>query len=89
MEKFDPLNPKYKRVEDLPKKEMAGFKNVENGFVKKTAIDDQGKAEDMARMSRVQKGYEKILEFKKKGLYKEAQILLEELEKDMDIMEKG
>jgi len=89
MEKFNPLKPEYKRAEDLPEEERARFKNVENGFVKKTAIDDQGKAEDMARMSRVQKGYEKILEFKKKGLYKEAQILLEELEKDMDIMEKG
>lgn len=89
MKKFNPLDSGYKKIEDLPKKERAGFKNVENGFVKKTAIDDPGKAEDMARMSRVQKGYEKILEFKKKGLYKEAQILLEELEKDMDIMEKG
>lgn len=34
MEKFDPYNPKYKKVEDLPKEEQGGFADVEGGFIR-------------------------------------------------------
>ena len=38
MEKFDPTNPKYKKVEDLPKKQQDKFVDVpEGGFVKREA----------------------------------------------------
>lgn len=88
-EQFNPANQRYKRVEDLPKNQRGKFKNVENGFIGEKAIANPQKAEEIARTRRVQKGYEQILEFKKKGLYREAQILLEGLEKDIDIMDKG
>lgn len=41
-EKFDPSDPKYKKVEDLPEAEQKRFKNVEDGFVKKTVATSEG-----------------------------------------------
>lgn len=40
VEKFNPNNPDYKKVEDLPQEEQVNFKNVEGGFVKNTAPED-------------------------------------------------
>ena len=49
---FNPSDPKYKRVEDLPKKEQANFANVEEGgFVRKEAkeeFDDAKKIVELA-----------------------------------------
>jgi hypothetical protein len=39
MENFNPSNPEYKKVEDLPKEEQARFVNVQDGFVRKTAYE--------------------------------------------------
>lgn len=35
---FNPSNPEYKKVEDLPQEEQSRFVNVEGGFVQKTAL---------------------------------------------------
>ena len=40
MPKFNPSNSEYKKVEDLPMEERENFKNVEGGFVKRSAIEN-------------------------------------------------
>lgn len=54
MEKFDPSDPKYKKVEDLPEDKRKDFSDVEGGFVKKEVIDYHRKIEEK------QKGNESI-----------------------------
>ncbi len=39
MEKFNPSNPEYKKVEDLPKEEQKNFVDVGDGFVGREAFD--------------------------------------------------
>ncbi len=37
MEGFNPHNDEYKKVEDLPQEQQAGFVNVDGGFIRKEA----------------------------------------------------
>lgn len=88
MEKFNPQNPGYKKVEDLPQEERDKFKNTENGFIKKTVIEDPAKAQKISQTKLVRNGYRKILEFEKKGLDGEAKILTEDLESEIRKLEE-
>ena len=47
-EKFNPFDPEYKKVADLPKEEQKNFKDVEGGFVKNTAFEniDEARADE-------------------------------------------
>lgn len=59
-EAFNPSDPKYKRVRDLPKKEQENFVNAENGgFVRKEAAKE---------MSDAQKTIELANQLKKSGM---------------------
>lgn len=47
-EKFNPHNPEYKKVEDLPQEHQAEFSDVEGGFVRRSAAENFEKAETRA-----------------------------------------
>ncbi|MDO8668515.1 MAG: hypothetical protein Q7K35_05530 [bacterium] len=49
IERFNPDNNQYKKVEDLPADKRSDFRNVDNGFVTKEAADGFEKAEIEAR----------------------------------------
>ncbi len=50
-EQFNPYNSKYKEFEDLPEDQKEKFKSVrEGGFVKKEAIEEEEKAQEIANM---------------------------------------
>lgn len=42
-EQFDPNNPNYKKVEDLPSENQKNFTNIEGGFVQKSALEETRK----------------------------------------------
>jgi hypothetical protein len=48
---FNPFDPKYKKVEDLPEEEQAGFSNVEGGFVRKEAKEEFNDAEKIVELA--------------------------------------
>lgn len=49
MEKFNPYDPKYERVEDLPKKHQAAYVDLEGGgFVKSTVLSEEKKHKEAA-----------------------------------------
>lgn len=48
-EEFDPSNPEYKKVEDLPQEHQSEFSNVEGGFVRKEAVKELREAEASAK----------------------------------------
>src|SRR3990167_7054106 len=48
-EKFDPSNPEYKKVEDLPQEHQVEFVNIEGGFVRKEAMKELKEAEVVAK----------------------------------------
>jgi len=55
-EQFNPADPQYKKVEDLPKEEQEDFKNAkEGGFVKKEAAETFQEAEELAEIANVLK----------------------------------
>ena len=62
-EKFDPHNPEYKKVEDLPQEHQAEFLNVEGGFVRNTTVEDKEEAhiEALSFSDEVAKETEKVL----------------------------
>jgi hypothetical protein len=49
MEQFNPSNPEYKNVEDLPVEEQEKYVNTEEGFVTKEAMDTYNEAIDDAK----------------------------------------
>ena len=50
LEKFNPANKQYKRVEDLPEENRSGFKNTDNGgFVTREAAYIFEQAKDKAK----------------------------------------
>lgn len=50
-ETFNPGNTQYKKVEDLPEEEQAGFSNVEGGFVRKEAKEEFNDAEKIVELA--------------------------------------
>lgn len=52
-EKFNPTNPEYKRVEDLPQEHHESFVNIEGGFVKKDAKKELIAADGRAKQQNV------------------------------------
>lgn len=50
IEKFNPYDPKHKKLEDLPKKQRKDFKKAEDGFVKIAAEEDVGTAQEVAEV---------------------------------------
>lgn len=56
-EKFDPHNPEYKKVEDLPQEQQAEFADVEGGFVRKEAIEEYRSAEAKTKQENSQRSF--------------------------------
>lgn len=51
---FDPNQPRYKKVGDLPKEEQGGYKDIEGGgFVRNSAVENDKMAEIATRFMRV------------------------------------
>jgi len=51
-QEFNPNNPEYKKVSNLPKNVQKDFVNIpEGGFVKKTAKENLDKAEKVAKIT--------------------------------------
>jgi hypothetical protein len=50
MSEFNPSDPKYKKVENLPKEERNNFVDTESGFVRKEALEELSKAEFEAKI---------------------------------------
>lgn len=47
-EMFNPYDPKYKKVEDLPEKKQSDFRNYKDGFVGKDAFEEEYRIERVA-----------------------------------------
>ncbi|HAR99709.1 MAG: hypothetical protein US57_C0003G0015 [Candidatus Moranbacteria bacterium GW2011_GWC2_37_73] len=54
--KFNPHNPEYKKVEDLPKEEQVNYSDVEGGFVQKEAAEFYKIAQDIERITERESG---------------------------------
>jgi len=66
MERFNPNNSEYKRVADLPKEEQQGHRDVDGGFVKKTARemnDIQESTDELNRAEIQERAREAIAKF--------------------------
>jgi hypothetical protein len=62
MEQFNPSNPEYKKVEDLPQEEQDNYIDAGEGFVQKEAMDTFNKAKDSAKEQNKQRSLkEKLL----------------------------
>lgn len=58
MENFDPSNPEYKKVEDLPEKEQVNYRNLPNGgFITKEAAELQRTLEEDALKQNSNRGF--------------------------------
>jgi hypothetical protein len=54
--KFNPHNPEYKKVEDLPKEEQTNYSDVEGGFVQEDAAEFYKIAQDIERITKGESG---------------------------------
>jgi hypothetical protein len=81
MEKFDPSNPKYKRIEDLPREETPNFREVKRGFVRKEAIDAY---EEWERKLKENPKFEHVFSIPKKAVLALAQEEARKLEEGED-----
>ncbi len=83
MEKFDPSDPKYKKVEDLPKEEQGDFVDVNDGFVGKEAALFQKNMQDVERVSRFSGYKPSVLESER---VMELQAREEDAQRDWDAL---
>jgi len=57
LEGFNPMNPEFKKVEDLPKEEQENFRDVNGGFVKKETLEYQKELEEKAKTESLQRPF--------------------------------
>lgn len=82
-EKFNPSNPEYKEVNDLPKNQQENFTDVSGGFVRKEVLENQTRHEEDAKeINKLRSGIDKL--FGRKKVLADDRLINEATDEDME-----
>lgn len=87
---FNPYDPKYKKVEDLPKEMQPKFADYKDGFVTKAAREEEAEAEKIIQLANQLKeagvDAKKILRYDRSGRMKEIGEAMQNDQTEIDVL---